>query len=293
MPGRTQAHHCLLSENSLRSLFSRQVPLHSHKKDLQERRRQKSAVFNKPFVSLTTPSCCCWADTWLQACTQAALSACCGMRRPPVRAPACRQPSVPAVHCAGLLSAHLHAGSPQRLPCTAQACCPHTCCKGRSWARRTCTRASRMRRASSATRPRRRAHPQSTHRLSCRDRCRCRLVRFSIQQKHACSPLGWCAWVGRGRDEKHGNMRFLPRRCSAAGRVCRYLQIIASAGADQADPEAYVAAAQSLVRWLRSNSEGLPLVVNTPGWIKVAPLTVDSHGAQRNVPFQGLGALKL
>ena len=35
-----------------------------------------------------------------------------------------------------------------------------------------------------------------------------------------------------------------------------------------------MAAAQSLARWLRGNAEGLPLVVNTPGWVKVTCLPV-------------------
>ena len=35
-----------------------------------------------------------------------------------------------------------------------------------------------------------------------------------------------------------------------------------------------MAAAQSLARWLRGNAEGLPLVVNTPGWVKVTCVPV-------------------
>ena len=35
-----------------------------------------------------------------------------------------------------------------------------------------------------------------------------------------------------------------------------------------------MAAAQSLVSWLRRDAEGVPLVVNTPGWVKVTCLPV-------------------
>ena len=40
-----------------------------------------------------------------------------------------------------------------------------------------------------------------------------------------------------------------------------------------------MAAAQSLARWLRGNADGAPLVVNTPGWVKVTTMSSDMHDA--------------
>lgn len=43
-----------------------------------------------------------------------------------------------------------------------------------------------------------------------------------------------------------------------------------------------MAAAHSLVGWLRRNAEGLPLVVNTPGWVKVTCLPADTHSSKKH-----------